>query len=141
MSHDPFEVWFDSQRDMWPSQWHAAQAAWQAAQEQPAAPTLDAKSIQSKKWLDAMLKEQPAAPALLTIGRGCVMCGHMNVWDVEQAAPRAPLSDEQIDAIANRHIPIAAYMGMEDAKFTVDDCRRVIRGFAREVLKRNGITN
>jgi hypothetical protein len=66
MSRDSFESWFDSQKDIWPSQWHAAQAAWHAAQE------------------------QPAAPALLTIGRSCVMCGHMNVWDVEQAAPSAP---------------------------------------------------
>jgi hypothetical protein len=77
MSHDPFESWFDSQ-ETWPSQWHAAQAAWHAAQE------------------------QHAAPALLTIGRSCVMCGHMNVWDVKQAAPRAPLSDAEIETIADQ---------------------------------------
>jgi hypothetical protein len=76
MSRDPFESWFDSQKDIWPSQWHAAQAAWKAAQE------------------------QPAAPAFQTIGRTCVMCGHMNVWDVKQAAPRAPLSRDAIVDIA-----------------------------------------
>jgi hypothetical protein len=77
MSHEPFEVWYEERQMLngeppFSCSHDAAQAAWNAAQE------------------------QHAAPALLTIGRTCVMCGHINVWDVELSAPRAPLSDEQI---------------------------------------------
>jgi hypothetical protein len=80
---------------MWPSQWHAAQAAWQAAQEH-----IGEVTEKVADHTEQALAMVPAAPAVQTIGRTCVMCGQMNVWDVEQAAPRAPLSDQDLDDLA-----------------------------------------
>jgi hypothetical protein len=70
MSRDPFESWFDSQKDIWPSQWHAAQAAWHAAQEQPSVPALSMSMFATREDYEAASK----------------------------AVPRAPLSDEQVEA-------------------------------------------
>lgn len=44
------------------------------------------------------------------------------------------LTDDQIDKLAFKTIPISAYMGMfEHAKFTKEDCDRIFRLFARSV--------
>jgi hypothetical protein len=78
MTHDEW-YWMQVRKLGMPpfaSSYDASKAAWQAAQEQPAAPAFQVK------------------------GRTCVTCGHMKVWDVKQSdAPRAPADDLLLLAI------------------------------------------
>jgi hypothetical protein len=112
MSHDPFEVWYEERQMLngeppFPCSWDAARAAWQAREEIIEHMRRGIEALQAElKATRAQVyeaQEQHAAPALQVKGRTCVTCGHMKVWDVEQSdVPRAPLSDAEIETIADQ---------------------------------------
>jgi hypothetical protein len=96
MNIDDFEKWYAERQGQlgeppFSCSHDAAQAAWNAAQEQHAAPALltIGRTCVMCGHMNVWDVEQPA-PALQIKGRTCVTCGHMKVWDVRQAEPRAP---------------------------------------------------